>query len=85
MTLNHKCSKFLFLFLQTRNLFPFVDAAYQGFATGDLDRDAWSVRYLVDRGFELFIAQSFSKNMALYSKYISKFCFSSCFREGKIN
>jgi aspartate aminotransferase len=68
-----------FLFLQTRNLFPFIDAAYQGFATGDLDRDALPVRYLVDRGFELFVAQSFSKNMALYGKYISKFPFQKQF------
>ena len=57
-----------FLFLQKRNLFPFIDAAYQGFATGDLDGDAWPVRYLVERGFEFFVAQSFSKNMALYGK-----------------
>jgi aspartate aminotransferase len=54
--------------LQKRNLFPFIDAAYQGFASGDLDRDAWPVRYFVQRGFELFVAQSFSKNMALYGK-----------------
>lgn len=56
--------------METRNLFPFIDAAYQGFATGDLDRDAWPVRYLVHRGFELFVAQSFSKNMGLYSERI---------------
>ncbi|XP_069679002.1 aspartate aminotransferase, cytoplasmic-like [Periplaneta americana] len=56
--------------LEERNLFPFIDAAYQGFASGDLDKDAWPVRYLVDRGFELFIAQSFSKSMALYSERV---------------
>jgi len=56
--------------MEKRNLFPFIDAAYQGFATGDLETDAWPVRYLVQRGFELFVAQSFSKSMALYGERI---------------
>lgn len=48
--------------------FTFFDCAYQGFASGDLDKDAFSVRYFVERGFELMIAQSFSKNFGLYSE-----------------
>ena len=40
----------------------------QGFASGCLDTDAWSVRYFVERGFELFCAQSFSKNFGLYDE-----------------
>jgi len=48
--------------------FTFFDCAYQGFASGDLDKDAFSVRYFVDHGFELFVAQSFSKNFGLYSE-----------------
>ena len=48
-----------------KKLFPFFDTAYQGFASGDLDKDAWSVRYFTDeRNFELFCSQSFSKNFA---------------------
>lgn len=46
----------------------FFDSAYQGFASGDLDKDAWAIRYFVSEGFELFIAQSFSKNFGLYSE-----------------
>ncbi|KAJ3338687.1 Aspartate aminotransferase, cytoplasmic [Gonapodya sp. JEL0774] len=46
----------------------FFDIAYQGFASGDLDRDAWAVRHFVDRGMELFVAQSFSKNFGLYGE-----------------
>ncbi|KAL1920295.1 uncharacterized protein VTP21DRAFT_1441 [Calcarisporiella thermophila] len=57
-----------------RNHFPFFDCAYQGFASGDLDRDAWAVRYFVSRGFEMFIAQSFAKNMGLYGERAG--CFS---------
>lgn len=46
----------------------FFDSAYQGFASGSLDKDAWAVRYFVSMGFELFCAQSFSKNFGLYSE-----------------
>ncbi len=40
----------------------------QGFASGDLEKDAWTVRYFVERGFEIFCAQSFSKNFGLYNE-----------------
>lgn len=60
------------LSLQRRFLFPFFDSAYQGFASGCLDRDAWAVRYFVAQGFELFCAQSFSKNFGLYSECPSR-------------
>jgi len=54
--------------MEQRKLFPFFDCAYQGFASGCLDTDAWSVRYFVERGFELFCSQSFSKNFGLYNE-----------------
>ncbi|KAI9332824.1 pyridoxal phosphate-dependent transferase [Obelidium mucronatum] len=54
--------------MKAKNHFPFFDCAYQGFASGDLDRDVWAVRYFVDQGFELLCAQSFSKNFGLYSE-----------------
>ncbi len=50
-------------------LFPFFDCAYQGFASGDPDADAWSVRYFVSQGFELFASSSYSKNFGLYSQF----------------
>lgn len=46
----------------------FFDSAYQGFASGSLDRDAWAIRHFVSEGFELLVAQSFSKNFGLYSE-----------------
>ncbi|EDV55816.2 probable aspartate aminotransferase, cytoplasmic [Drosophila erecta] len=52
--------------LEKKKLFPLFDSAYQGFASGDPDRDAWAVRYFVQRGFELFTCQSFAKNFGLY-------------------
>eukprot|EP00095_Tigriopus_kingsejongensis_P010551 snap_masked-scaffold349_size200065-processed-gene-1.12 protein:Tk10551 transcript:snap_masked-scaffold349_size200065-processed-gene-1.12-mRNA-1 annotation:"aspartate cytoplasmic" len=56
--------------IQAQKLFPFFDCAYQGFATGDLDDDAWSVRYFADQGLEMLISQSFGKNMSLYGERI---------------
>uniref|UniRef100_A0A0R3S101 Aspartate aminotransferase n=1 Tax=Elaeophora elaphi TaxID=1147741 RepID=A0A0R3S101_9BILA len=53
-----------------RHLFPFFDLAYQGFASGDLDADAWAVRYFVEQGLEIFCAQSFAKNFGLYNERI---------------
>ncbi|KAJ3078210.1 Aspartate aminotransferase, cytoplasmic [Rhizoclosmatium hyalinum] len=54
--------------MKEKDHFPFFDCAYQGFASGDLDKDAWAVRYFVDQGFELLCAQSYSKNFGLYSE-----------------
>jgi len=48
--------------------FPIFDTAYQGFASGDPDADAWSLRYFVDRGFEMMVCQSFAKNFGLYNE-----------------
>lgn len=48
----------------------FFDSAYQGFASGSLEKDAWAVRYFVSVGFEMFCAQSFSKNFGLYSEWL---------------
>ncbi|XP_067858160.1 aspartate aminotransferase, cytoplasmic [Heptranchias perlo] len=60
--------------MKRRSLFPFFDSAYQGFASGDLDKDAWAVRYFVSQGFELFCAQSFSKNFGLYNERVGNLC-----------
>ena len=56
--------------VRERKLFPVFDAAYQGFATGDLEGDAYAARLFVSLGMELFVAQSFSKNFALYCKCV---------------
>ncbi|CAG9766522.1 unnamed protein product [Ceutorhynchus assimilis] len=54
--------------IREKKLFPFFDSAYQGFASGDLDKDAWAVRSFVNQGFELFCAQSYAKNFGLYNE-----------------
>lgn len=48
-----------------RELLPFVDIAYQGFAT-DLDADAFMIRELAPRVPEMIVANSCSKNFGLY-------------------
>ena len=61
--------------MQAKKQFPFFDCAYQGFASGDLNKDAWAVRYFVDQGFELCIAQSYAKNFGLYGERAGCFHF----------
>ena len=61
--------------IRAKNHFPFFDCAYQGFASGDLDNDAWAVRHFVSEGFELCIAQSFAKNFGLYAERTGVFHF----------
>jgi len=53
-----------------RGLIPIFDCAYQGYASGDLAKDAWAVRYFIDQGHECMIAQSYSKNFGLYNDRI---------------
>ena len=52
--------------VQERRLLVFFDAAYLGFASGDYDNDAFSIRYFVDQGITLLLALSFAKNMVLF-------------------
>ncbi|KAF2113393.1 aminotransferase class I and II [Lophiotrema nucula] len=61
--------------MKERKLFPFLDTAYQGFASGDLDRDGWAIRHFVEQGFELVIAQSYAKNFGLYGERAGCFHF----------
>jgi len=63
--------------IRERHHFTFFDTAYQGFASGDLDRDAWAIRYFVQEGFELCVAQSFAKNFGLYGERAGAFHFVS--------
>ncbi|KAK3845640.1 MAG: aspartate aminotransferase [Linnemannia gamsii] len=54
--------------MKDKHHFTFFDTAYQGFASGNLEKDAYAIRYFVERDLEMFIAQSFSKNFGLYSE-----------------
>jgi len=56
-----------------KKLLPYFDSAYQGFATGDLDNDAYALRVCVERKIELFASQSFAKNLGLYGERAGAF------------
>lgn len=47
--------------LQEKNHFVFFDMAYQGFASGDVDGDAFAPRYFVEQGIDICLSQSFAK------------------------
>lgn len=55
-----------YLTFQKRQLFPFFDMAYQGFASGDIGKDAFALRHFISEGHSLILTQSFAKNMGLY-------------------
>merc|ERR1712060_669681 len=50
------------------------DVAYQGFASGDLDKDSWAPRYFLSKGQKPLLCQSYAKNMGLYGQRVG--CFS---------
>ncbi|KAJ6036306.1 hypothetical protein N7540_000585 [Penicillium herquei] len=65
-----------------KRLFVVFDSAYQGFASGDPDADAWAIRYFYSTFFGalsnsqtnppagMLVCQSFSKNFGLYGERI---------------
>jgi aspartate aminotransferase len=61
--------------VKSKGLFPFFDCAYQGFSSGDVDKDAASLRYFIQEGFEVFAAQSYSKNFGLYNERVGQLTF----------
>jgi aspartate aminotransferase len=59
--------------IKQRDHFVFFDMAYQGFASGDTDRDALALRKFVQEGHRVVLAQSFAKNMGMYGERIGAF------------
>ncbi|KAL2214301.1 putative aspartate aminotransferase [Sarocladium strictum] len=53
--------------------FAFFDMAYQGFASGDTDKDAFALRHFVKEGQNVALCQSFAKNMGLYGERVGAF------------
>lgn len=54
----------------SKNHQVFFDSAYQGYASGSLDEDAFAARLFAKKGIQFICAQSFSKNMGLYNQRI---------------
>ncbi|MFL6587921.1 MAG: aromatic amino acid transaminase [Luteimonas sp.] len=56
--------------LRERDLFPFIDIAYQGFDQG-IEQDAAAIRLLAESGIATFvIASSYSKSFSLYGERV---------------
>jgi aspartate/tyrosine/aromatic aminotransferase len=53
-----------------KNHICWFDSAYQGFATGDLETDAYALRRFTDSGCNIILSQSFAKNFGLYGERI---------------
>ena len=58
--------------VKARNLLPFLDLAYQGFADS-LDADAAVVRAFTKACPAVFVASSFSKSLSLYGERVGAF------------
>jgi aspartate aminotransferase len=60
--------------MKRKNHLAFFDCAYQGFASGDAELDAFAVRHFVNNGNNVCLAQSYAKNFGLYGERVG--CFS---------
>lgn len=74
-TLSDLCKK--------KNLIVFFDSAYQGFASGDAEADAFALRFFVSEGHEVMLAQSFAKNFGLYGERCGTLSFVTSDKEEK--
>ena len=52
-----------------KNLIPFIDCAYQGFAEG-LEADAAPIRLFAEKGLTFLVANSFAKSFSMYRERV---------------
>ncbi|EZG79270.1 aspartate aminotransferase [Gregarina niphandrodes] len=73
--LSHEQWEFVFDVCRRKQHILVIDCAYQGFASGDFERDAWAVRRAYEIGVQtenqkeklcFIVCQSYAKNMGLY-------------------
>ncbi|EAR96540.1 class I/II aminotransferase (macronuclear) [Tetrahymena thermophila SB210] len=53
-----------------KNHIAFMDMAYQGFTSGDCQKDSEAVRLFADSNVNMLLGQSFAKSMGLYGQRI---------------
>ncbi|KAH9209404.1 pyridoxal phosphate-dependent transferase [Leptodontidium sp. 2 PMI_412] len=62
--------------IKSRNLFSIFNAAYLGFNSGDVDKDAWAIRYFASEiHLKIGLARSFAKNIGLSGERIGLVAF----------
>jgi len=59
--------------MKKKHHIAFFDCAYQGFASGDADKDAAAIRLFVQEGNTVMLAQSYAKNFGLYNDRVGAF------------
>ncbi|QLQ78099.1 hypothetical protein HG537_0A03460 [Torulaspora globosa] len=62
--------------IASKNHIALFDSAYQGFASGSLDRDAFAIRLGVEKLAKVspvFVCQSFAKNVGMYGERVGCF------------
>ncbi|EGC30356.1 aspartate aminotransferase [Dictyostelium purpureum] len=68
-----------------RKHFVLFDFAYQGFASGNPEKDAAAIRLFVEQGHNIALCQSFAKNFGLYGERIGAFSLLTATPEEAIN
>jgi aspartate aminotransferase len=59
--------------IEKKRHFTFFDMAYQGFASGDLEKDNLTLQLWEKKGLNFCVAQSFAKSMGLYGQRVGTF------------
>lgn len=49
------------------------DNAYQGFASGDTEKDRAAIKHFIEQGHNIALCQSFAKNFGLYGQRVGQF------------
>ncbi len=61
--------------VKSKNHVVFFDMAYQGYTSGNCDKDAFAVRLFEKAGLPIITAQSFAKNFGLYGQRVGALSF----------
>jgi len=62
--------KELALLMKEKKMVAFFDSAYQGYASGDLEKDVIAIKIFLEQGLQMIVSQSFAKNFGLYGERI---------------
>ncbi|RMD41937.1 hypothetical protein DV735_g3156, partial [Chaetothyriales sp. CBS 134920] len=60
--------------IKQNDLFAFLDIAYQGFASGDVEQDGEPIRILAEHNVPLLVAATYSKAFGLYGERVGQLC-----------
>ncbi|KAH8313050.1 hypothetical protein KR067_011982 [Drosophila pandora] len=58
--------------VKCKKMLPVIHLESAGLASGDVNQDAWPVRYFAETGVDFLCAQSFDKNFGLYNDTIGQ-------------